>query len=239
MLSVTPTKLGDYLTCPLKYRLRHVDKSGGFSSSAAFSFGTAMHRALQEIHREKNLPTNPPEAEKLLNRYWDKGAYMSREDERGYFTRGCEALKNYCSSASLKPGTEVYMAFVIDLNGTKIRLGCKADRLALHSDDTLEIIDYKTTRSGKVPTDDYLLDDLPTFLYFILTRLTYPQHPNLMVTFLNVMTMKSVSVKYDKDMIAGNRRDMELPEGNRSQRFPAENFRVLLLVRLSGRLSRS
>lgn len=80
---------------------------------------------------------------------------MTREDERGYFSRGCEALKNYCSTASLKPtrtiGTEVYVAFVVELNGTKIRLGCKADRLALHSDGDLEIVDYKTTRSGKVP----------------------------------------------------------------------------------------
>lgn len=53
MLSITPTKLSDYLTCPLKYRLKHIEKSGGFSASAAFSFGNSMHRALQEIHREK------------------------------------------------------------------------------------------------------------------------------------------------------------------------------------------
>lgn len=209
MLSITPTKLSDYLICPLKFKLRHVDKSGGFSSSAAFSFGTSMHRVLQELHSGEILSAPPTEPEKLLARFWDKTAYSNGEEESGYFVKGCRALENYCQTVKEirdeTLGTEVYMSFVIDFKGLKIRLGCKADRLALGSDNILEIIDYKTNRSGKVPTIEFLRTDLPTFLYYVLTRLSYPQYPNLRVTFLNVLTMTKVSVEYEKSLVDENK----------------------------------
>lgn len=209
MLSVTPTKLSDYLTCPLKFKLKHIEKSGGFSSSAAFSFGTSMHRALEELHKGESLPSALVESEKLLNRFWDKAAYPTGEEERSYFIKGCQALESYYETAknahNKTLGTEVYMSFVVDFKGLKIRLGCKADRLALNADNVLEIIDYKTNRSGRVPTAEFLRTDLPTFLYYFLTRLSYPQYPNLKVSFLNVLTMAKVSVEYEKSLVDENK----------------------------------
>lgn len=210
MLSVTPTKLGDYLTCPHKFKLKHIEKSRAFSSSPAFSFGTSMHRALQELHKIKVLPLNLREAEKILGRFWEKAAYACDQEERSYFDKGCQALRNYCKSASEEScetlGTEVYMSFVVDLRGLRIRLGCKANRIALHPGDCLEIIDYKTNASGKVQTEEFARADLPTFLYYVLTRLTYPQYPNIKTTFLNVLTMAKVSVKYEPDQVDRNKR---------------------------------
>lgn len=210
MLSVTPTKLNDYLTCPLKFKLRHIEKAGGgFSSSAAFSFGTSMHSALEELHKGESLPPTPIDSEKLLNRFWDKAAYSTGEEERSYFIKGCRALEGYCETAKNASdktlGTEVHMSFVIDFKGLKIRLGCKSDRLALGAGNVLEIIDYKTNRSGKVPTAEFLRYDLPTFLYYVLTRLSYPQYPHLKVTFLNVLTMAKVSIEYEKSLVDENK----------------------------------
>ena len=202
MLSITPTKLADYLTCPLKFKFRHIDKSGSFIASAAFSFGTSMHKALQELHESRITPEDCLEAGKLLERSWDKSAYKSPEEERNYFAKGCRALETYCrlalGSNERTLGTEVYISYIIRFKDLRFRVGCKVDRIALQPDESLEIIDYKTNRSGKVMTREAARTDLPTFLYYALTRLGYPEYKNIRITYLNVLTMAKVSVKYER-----------------------------------------
>jgi putative RecB family exonuclease len=210
MISVTPTKLSDYLTCPLKFKLKHIDKSGGAASSAAFSFGTTMHRALQELHDKQMPSSGMPDSADLLEKFWNHAGYATKEESRSYFVRGCHALENYCHTARAETsdtlGTEVFMSFVIEFKGQKIRLGCRADRLALDQKNRLEIIDYKTSASGKIPTLEFVRTDLPTFLYFVLTRLSYPQYPNIKFTYLNVMSGAKVTVNYERDLIDENKK---------------------------------
>jgi putative RecB family exonuclease len=210
MLSVTPTKLSDYLNCPLKFKLKHIDKSGGAASSAAFSFGTTMHRALQEIHEKQMLKDGIPSCEGLLKRFWNSSGYATREEDSSYFTRGCHALENYCHTAKAEVsetlGTEVFMSLIIEFKGQKIRLGCRADRLALDQNNRLEIIDYKTSAAGKIPTLEFVRGDLPTFLYFVLARISYPQYPRLKFTYLNVMSGAKVTVEYERDLIDENKK---------------------------------
>ncbi len=210
MLSVTPTKLSDYLICPLKFKLKHIDKSGGFSSSAAFSFGTSMHRALQELHDKKMLTAGRLNSEELLKKFWNDAGYTSREESRSYFARGCRALESYYETARRETdetlGTEVYMSFVIEFRGLKIRLGCKCDRLALREGNVLELVDYKTSQSGKIPTPEFVRADLPTFMYYVLARISYPQYPNIRFTYLNVMSGAKVTVQYERSLVDENKK---------------------------------
>lgn len=210
MISITPTKLSDYLICPLKFKLKHIEKTGGAVSSPAFSFGTSMHRALQELHEKTVSASAIPDPAELLGKFWNSSGYSSKEEDRTYFMRGCQALENYCETAFNEPsetiGTEVYMSCVIEFRGLKIRLGCKADRVTLHKDNILEIVDYKTSQSGKIPTPEFVRGDLPTFMYFVLTRLTYPQYPNIKFTYLNVMSGAKVTVDYERSLVEENKR---------------------------------
>lgn len=92
-----------------------------------------------------------------------------------------------------------------------IRLGGKAHRLAArhaHAGEILEIIDYKTNDSGKVPTLDSLHSDLPIFLYYVLARISYPQFKQIRITLLNVLTLAQVSVNYDPAQVAANKQSL-------------------------------
>lgn len=208
MLSLTPTKLRDFLTCPQLYKLRHVDRLCGDMNPAPLAFGRSLHAALEELHRA-NGGAHPADPDRLLRRHWEAGAYADERESEAHFVKGREALRRYLDSPSASAeqvlGTEVFMARVVNVRGLQIRLGCKADRVGLRPDGVLEITDYKTNSSGRLPTRESLLDDLPTFLYHVLARISYPQYDRVRVTFLNLLTLVRVSVAYDEGRVEMNK----------------------------------
>lgn len=212
MLSVTPTKLGDYLICPQKYKLKHLSKIESGNNSAALSFGRTMHRALQALHQSEECLSDFTEIPELLTRYWEAGGYPNVEEDELYFAKGCRALQNYCESFDSREeitiGTEVYLSSVLKIGELQVRLGCKADRISARAEEILEITDYKTNASGKVPTLNSLQNDLPAFLYYVLARVSYPQYKKFCITFLNVLTLEKVSVNYDAAQVAANKRSL-------------------------------
>lgn len=212
MLSITPTKLTDYLSCPHKYKLKHINKIGEQFNSAALSFGQSMHLALQEIHQANKRLNTFTEVSDILNRFWDNSIYQSAEDDESYFLKGCQALQNYCENCfddkETTIGTEVYMSYILKIADFQVRFGCKADRICVKSDEVLEMVDYKTNGSGKVPTLESLQHDLPTFLYYALARISYPEYKVIRISFLNVLTLAKVSVEYSAEQVAANKQNL-------------------------------
>lgn len=208
MISLTPTKLRDFLTCPQQYKLRHVNKIGADLNPAALSFGRSLHAALEELHRVGGggIAEYP---DRVLRRHWEADAYAGEQDSEAHFAKGCDALRRYLDaylpSTARVLGTEVFMAHVVKVSGLQIRLGCKADRVGLCPDGVLEILDYKTNASGRLPVPESLLSDLPTFLYYVLARISYPQHSRVRVSFLNLLSLASVGIEYDASQVAANK----------------------------------
>lgn len=209
VLSVTPTKLRDFLTCPQLYKLRHVDRIASDGNSVALAFGRSLHAALEELHRVGGAGRITADPDELLRRHWEAGAYADAPESEAHFVRGREALRRYMDASPAPAGqvlgTEVFMAHVFNVRGLQIRMGCKADRVGLLPDGVLEIMDYKTNASGRLPTRESLLEDLPTFLYYVLARISYPQYDRVRVSFLNLLTLTTVSVSYDTDRVAANK----------------------------------
>lgn len=100
------------------------------------------------------------------------------------------------------------MSRVINLKNLRIKLGCKADRVILRKDGALEVLDYKTNMSGRLPTAESLASDLPNFLYYLLARICYPDHQNIRVSQLNVLTLVKVEVEYDQAQIVSNKKKL-------------------------------
>lgn len=210
MLSVTPTKLADYLICPHKYKLKHIDKTPDFAAhSPALSFGISMHAALREVHHTSIQGLSFDKALTLLENCWEPGGYRDEQQSDDYLLKGSRALAEYCAvypdPNEETLGTEVYLSCVIKSGGLAARLGCKTDRLSVDSSGTLEVIDYKTNASGAVPTPEFLAADLPTFLYYALARASYPEYKRVRVSFLNVLTLAKSSVQFDTLMVADSK----------------------------------
>lgn len=202
ILSLTPSKVRDYQACPQQYRLKAVTQLARSHTSPALSFGSSIHAALEDLHKGI-LPANlTGGCRDILRRHWRAKDYGDQRESELYFNRGLEALCRYVEvmghPAGQIIGTELYLSRVTRLGDIRVRLGCKIDRLELHPSGMLEALDYKTNSSGQVPTQEFLATDLATFIYYVLVRISYPDHPCVIVSQLNVLTLAKVEVDYDE-----------------------------------------
>lgn len=213
MIALTPTGLRDYLTCPHLYDAKHLRRAVRFADSPAAAFGRCIHKVLEDLHRPADKASSQPAAtvdvDALLARHWDARCYDSAESA-AYLASARSAIERYIDTVECSPrdetlGVEVYMRRIFTSDELRVRLGCKADRVGVRNKRTLVIEDYKTSASGKVPTRESLERDLPTFLYYVLARVTYPEYDEVVVTFVNVLSLARVEVVYDVELVKLNR----------------------------------
>lgn len=149
--SLSPSRLGTFLTCPLKFRFESLDRfptTAGWQAQA----GTAVHRALEL------LMADPPE-ERNLDAL--KGHLITAIDEIDWDlseTDGAKLLKT--AHASVAKYAEMEDPTQVRPEGLELKLEVDVDGLILRgiidrldaSDDGPIVIDYKT---GKIPGEKY------------------------------------------------------------------------------------
>lgn len=72
MLKLTPSRIREYQSCPLQYRLKYVDgfKSTVSAASPALSFGNSLHATLEELHRYGSARVTAEGIPVLLRKHW-------------------------------------------------------------------------------------------------------------------------------------------------------------------------
>ncbi len=58
--SLSPSQIGLYLTCSLKYRFQYIDRLPKLTQSANLVFGGAIHAALEWLHKARKTGRQPP-----------------------------------------------------------------------------------------------------------------------------------------------------------------------------------
>lgn len=141
------SQIDTFNTCPRQYRFRYIQRIP-VPSSAAASFGTSVHLALNDFYqlvkegKRPGLSELPP----LLSANWKSVGYASKAHEAKTKKEGERMLKNFYRK-SFKPGKiplSLEQVFVVKVS-RNLRVGGKIDRV----DETrkgLEIWDYKTGR---------------------------------------------------------------------------------------------
>ncbi len=156
--SLSPSRAADFMTCPLLYRFRCVDRRPEPSSPDAVR-GTVVHRVLEDLFDLPGPQRTPERAADLLQPAWEAVLEADPEiaemfgaegPEIGSWLASCRAsLERYFAledPTRLEPAErEMYVEALLD---DKLLLRGFIDRLDVAPTGQIRVVDYKT---GKAP----------------------------------------------------------------------------------------
>lgn len=158
--SLSPSRASDYLTCPLLYRFRTIDRLPEPPSPAAVR-GTVVHQVLEDLFDLPARDRTPEQVGRLLEPAWESllaaepelASMFAPSDpegpEVGAWLATChQALAVYFDLEDprrLEPAErELYVESVLD---SKLLLRGFVDRVDVAPDGAIRIVDYKTGRA--------------------------------------------------------------------------------------------
>lgn len=155
--SLSPSRAGDFMTCPLLYRFRTVDRLPEPSSPDAVR-GTVVHKVLEDLFDLPAARRTPAQAVEMLNPAWEavlaaepEVAEMFGEDgpEVGAWLASCrDPLEKYFAledPTRLEPAErELYVETVLE---SKLLLRGFIDRIDVAPTGEIRVVDYKTGRA--------------------------------------------------------------------------------------------
>ena len=159
--SLSPSRAADFMTCPLLYRFRVIDRLPEAPTTAT-ARGTLVHAALERLFGLPTADRTPEAARALLVPEWDRlaaaepdlAALFTNEAERADWLASAAAILDAYFSLEdprrLEPAErEYYVETTLD---SGLRLRGYIDRLDVAPGGEIRIVDYKT---GKAPREAY------------------------------------------------------------------------------------
>jgi putative RecB family exonuclease len=159
--TLSPSRAGDFMTCPLLYRFRVIDKIPEPPTQAT-ARGTLVHAVLERLFDHPAADRTPEAAHRLMVPEWDRltsvnpdlAALFSDDSERSDWLRDATAaLDGYFTLEDprrLEPAErECYVEADLE---SGLRLRGYIDRLDITPAGDIRIVDYKT---GRVPREAY------------------------------------------------------------------------------------
>jgi putative RecB family exonuclease len=155
--ALSPSRASDFMTCPLLYRYRTIDRLPEEPSADALR-GTLVHKVLEDLFDLPSPSRTPDQARELLVPTWDvlleadpTLAELFSEEGRdvGEWLASCRSvLDRYFTLEDprrLEPAErELYVETLLD---SKLLLRGFVDRLDIAPDGAIRVVDYKSGRS--------------------------------------------------------------------------------------------
>ncbi len=143
-LSLSFSHIDDYLSCPLKYRLRHQVRVPT-SPHHALVFGNALHQAIAVANdrRRRGEPVAAGLLEDALKAHWRSEGFLSQEHEAARWQAGTVALQRFAERAASQGDAivAVEQPFSVRLGTDRVRGRYDAVR---QTADGIVITDYKS-----------------------------------------------------------------------------------------------
>jgi putative RecB family exonuclease len=159
--ALSPSRAGDFMTCPLLYRFRVIDRLPEPPSPAAVR-GTLVHAVLERLFDRPSAERTPQAAHALLAPEWDRLVAESPElttlfagqpEKEAWLTEVVGMLDRYFTMEDptrIEPAErELYVETTID---TGLRLRGYVDRVDVAAGGAVRIVDYKT---GTAPREEF------------------------------------------------------------------------------------
>ena len=181
--TLSPTRISTYLECAMKYRYIYHDKVGRFYLRArpGYSFGGTLHQVLQGFHEEARLTGAAQSVERMVEEVdakWISAGYELAEQEAEFRAASDEILRAYHGDATRRLEENVrtiYTEKTLTADMGSFRLQGRVDRVDLHPDGTLEIVDYK---SGRMEASaEQVAESLAMSVYQLIVRQKQPRPP--------------------------------------------------------------
>jgi putative RecB family exonuclease len=185
--SLSPSRAGDFLTCPLLYRFRVVDRLPEPPSPAA-ARGTLVHAVLERLFDEPAAGRTPETARALLAPQWDRliaeepelfGLFEDDEARGVWLAEARDMLDRYFAledPTRLEPEHREHAVEAVLESGLLLR--GYIDRLDVAAGGQIRIVDYKT---GTAPKEEYEARALFQMkFYAVVLWLTRGQVPALL-----------------------------------------------------------
>jgi putative RecB family exonuclease len=159
--AISPSRAGDFMTCPLLYRFRVIDRLPEPPSPAA-ARGTLVHAVLERLFDRLPADRTPQAAHSLVGPEWDRLVAESPElsamfaDQAGHEAWSAEVasmLDRYFTMENpgqIEPAErELYVETTLE---SGLRLRGYVDRVDVASSGAVRIVDYKT---GTAPRAEF------------------------------------------------------------------------------------
>ena len=145
-LTLSFSQIDDYLSCPLRYRLRHVIRVPT-PPHHSLVLGNALHQAAAAFHNASIRGRTLSEAELLevFDAHWSSEGFLSRHHEEARYAAGRAALLRFRDEASRPDATipvAVERPFAVTIDGDLVR--GRYDRVD-ETPDGVVITDYKSS----------------------------------------------------------------------------------------------
>jgi len=167
--ALSPSRAAAFLSCPLAYRFRTIDRLPD-PASPAMVRGTVVHRVLEELFDLPAARRTPQEAREMVSGVWSAvqgldptlaglfGTDPTSADLAAWLETCRGVLDTYFTLEDpqrLEPAErEVYVETVLD---TRLLLRGFVDRVDLAPDGAVRIVDYKTGRAPGVGHEHWAL----------------------------------------------------------------------------------
>jgi putative RecB family exonuclease len=159
--SLSPSRAADFLTCPLLYRFRVIDRLPEPPSAVA-ARGTLVHAVLERLFDAPAAGRSPQAAAGLLEPEWERlvaaepalaGLFGTDDERAGWLAEARAMLDRYFTledPTRLEPAhRELHVEAALP---SGLRLRGYIDRLDVSASGDVRIVDYKT---GTAPREDF------------------------------------------------------------------------------------
>jgi len=158
LLAFSYSKLSLYEECPLKYKLKYIDKIKE-EPKYYFAFGNSIHHAMEFLYAVKAPPF--PGIDELLEAFkkdWALKSYL----EKGYkdplradadYQKGLAMLRNYYSHHQGKFKLPFLLEYSTDVEVDGLLVRIIADKIEYQGKGEIVLVDYKTGKDVKRQPD--------------------------------------------------------------------------------------
>jgi DNA helicase-2/ATP-dependent DNA helicase PcrA len=215
-------QIDDYLTCPLKYKYRHVLKIPIYQHHAVV-YGSALHQAVAEYYRRRKAghPMTVEDLIKVFESEWKSEGFLSREHEEQRLAAGRATLERFyeLEEKHKEMPTHIEKDFSFMLENNRV-LG-RWDRIDV-VEEHVKIIDYKSSEvRDQKEANKKTKESLQLAIYAMAYSERFGRLPDEVALRFLESDMAGSAVFTEKDLEKIRDKILEAGEGIRARDYTA------------------